>query len=152
MEAAVTAVNTGEPITPTIGLVAVPPVYAFAPGATKVLGPKSPLRSLLPEKMVVAEMFVPLTDEAVTAVNTGEPITPTIGLDGVPPVYAFTPGATYVGAPINELRSLEPEKKVVAETLVPETDEAVTAVNTGEPTTLTTGLEGVPPVTMLTPG
>ena len=41
---------------------------------------------------------------------------------------------------------------VVAETLVPETEEAVTAVNTGEPTTLTTGLEGVPPVAMLTPG
>ena len=36
--------------------------------------------------MVVAEMLVPLNDEAVTAVNTGEPTTPTIGLEGVPPV------------------------------------------------------------------
>ena len=51
-----------------------------------MLGPNKLFRSLFPENMVVAEMLVPLTEEAVTAVKTGEPITPTIGLETVPPV------------------------------------------------------------------
>ena len=117
-----------------------------------MLGPNRESRFVDPEKSVVAETLVPDTDVAVTAVNTGEPTTPTIGLVAVPPVYAFTPGATYVLGPKSPLRSLVPEKKVIAETLVPLIDEAVTAVKTGEPITLTTGLEGVPPVDMLTPG
>ena len=99
-----------------------------------------------PEKIVVADMLVPLMDEAVTAVNTGEPITPTIGLVAVPPVYAFTPGATNVLGPNRFPMFVFPEKSVVADMLVPEIDEAVTAVNTGEPMTPTIGLEGVPPV------
>ena len=39
-----------------------------------------------PENSVVADMLVPETEDAVTAVNTGEPMTPTIGLVAVPPV------------------------------------------------------------------
>ena len=101
---------------------------------------------MAPEKSVVAEMLVPLSDEAVTAVNTGEPMTPTIGLVAVPPVYALTPGATNVEGPKSPLKSDDPENMVVAETLVPETEVAVTAVNTGEPITPTMGLLGVPPV------
>ena len=81
--------------------------------------PKNVLRSVEPEKNVVADTLVPLTDEAVTAVNTGEPITPTMGLDGVPPVYAFTPGAINVGAPIKDPKLVLPEKNVVADMLVP---------------------------------
>ena len=37
-------------------------------------------------------MLVPDMDDAVTAVNTGDPITPTMGLDGAPPVDMLVPG------------------------------------------------------------
>ena len=76
---------------------------------TNVLGPNKPLKSLEPENMVVAETLVPDTDDAVTAVNTGEPITPTIGLIAVPPVYALMPGATNVEGPNILFRSVAPE-------------------------------------------
>ena len=56
-----------------------------------MLGPNRAPKLVEPEKRVVADMLVPETDEAVTAVNTGEPITFIIGLLAVPPVVMFIP-------------------------------------------------------------
>ena len=54
--------------------------------------------------------------------------------------------------PKRDSKLVDPLKKVVALTLVPETDEAVTAVKVGEPRTDTIGAEAVPPVVMFVPG
>ena len=78
------------PLSPTTCEEGVTAVYMFSPGWTR--DPKRLLILVLPEKMVVAEMEVPLIVSAVIPVNTGDPMTLTMGLLAVPPVLIFVPG------------------------------------------------------------
>lgn len=79
-----------------------------------VVGAKRVPRFEDPENRVAPEMLVPLTEEAVTAVNIGDPITPTIGLEEVPPVYALTPGVIKVEGPNRLFKFVDPEMKFAA--------------------------------------
>ena len=106
----------------------------------------------------MALTLVPDTDDAVTAVNTGEPITPTTGFEAVPPVYALTPGWTYVdepdplSEPIMTLRSVPAESMTSKLAEVALRADAEMDVNTGDSTTSTVGRDGVPPVVVFVPG
>jgi hypothetical protein len=97
----------GEATKLTLGALGVPPVVMLLPGcihwfwtdmgayAELNLLLRATLSSVAPEENVVAETDVPLRAIAVTAVNTGDPATCTMGALAVPPVVILVPGCTY---------------------------------------------------------